>query len=135
MSKTRKDDTTPVTKADITLILEKLGTMADDASASRRSIESLERRIGEHQKDFATLQNAFASNQNAFAEHDKIMHVQFETILKHIDGKVEEVSEHFDNQFEKLDDACFDKAVTQDSSLRELDRRLREVERRVGVPS
>ena len=87
MSKTPKEDTAPATKADITLILEKLGMLADDVSASKRSIESLERTFGEHQKDFATLQKAFASHQEAFAEHDKIMHAQFETILKHIDAK------------------------------------------------
>jgi hypothetical protein len=114
MSKTPKEDTTPATKADIALVLEKLGALADDVSGSKKTIEKLERE---------------------FAEHDKIMQAQFKLVFDHIERSSEEMREHFDKKLEKLDDACFNRSVEQDSSLRDLDRRLRVVERRVGVPS
>lgn len=121
MSKTPKENTAPATKADITLVLEKLSALADDVNGSQKSIEKLERDFGEFKK--------------AFAEHEKVMQAQFKHVFDHIDRSNEEMYKHFDEKFAKLDDACFDKAVVHDSLLRELDRRLRVVERLSGVPS
>lgn len=114
MSNIRKEDTSPATKADIALVLEKLGALAGDVSSSKRSIETLERK---------------------FAEHEKVMHAQFERILKHIDEKVEEVREDFAKEFKTHDDACYNRFVEQGNSLRALDRRVCVLERRDGVPS
>lgn len=105
MAHHRKEDTSPATKADIAHVLDKLGALA----------------------------TAFDEHRKSFAEHDKVMQAQIKTVLDLMDGRFDEMDEKFSELFTKLDDACFNKSIEQDASIRNLSRRVATVERRLGI--
>ncbi len=170
MQNTRKEDTTPATKADIALVLQNLGALSNDVGGLKKDVSglkddvgglkddvgnlktdvgTLKRDVGTLKKDVSTLQgdvgtlqgdvgtlkNDVGSLQKAVAEHEKVMRAQFTLVFDHIDRGHEEMRQHFDEKFDKLDDACFDKSIAHDNAIRNLDRRVHAIERRVGLPS
>lgn len=131
-----KDDLA-VLRGDLTVVIEgvkgDLKEVKNDLAAVKEDLTMVKGDLAVVQSDLAVVKSDLVSAKDDVKRGFKIMHEQFQMVLELIEQSSRDTRQYLDERIADMDQKCYNRSVDQDVLINGQEKRLRVVERRMGI--